>query len=326
MSETTIQESIERYQAIVANSRSPKTHRAYVQACTHFLALLRKLGVRPDISPASDLTVEWVGRFITYLKDYSVATERLYLTAIAGYYEFAVAEDHATINSASLRSILKRRQRKLPGRIIQFPRENIESVLTYVDRIPVSKPEDRVSRLIALRDRALVFTLADTGLRVAEACRLMRGQIDWREGRAVVIGKGGGEGVIRFSKRSLAKLKAYLNARAPLDGASGKPLSALPLFARHDDGAGNRILPISTVTARKIVDQVVVAAVGPEAKGSITPHSFRHYFVTVVLRGSGGNLKLAQELARHKSIQVTQRYAHISDDELDEGYHGIFNE
>jgi integrase/recombinase XerC len=45
--------------------------------------------------------------------------------------------------------------------------------------------------------------------------------------------------------------------------------------------------------------------------------------VTVVLRASG-NLKLAQELARHKNIAVTQRYAHLSDDELDRGYYDIF--
>jgi integrase len=60
------------------------------------------------------------------------------------------------------------------------------------------------------------------------------------------------------------------------------------------------------------------------AEGRITPHSFRHYFVTTVLKGSGGNLKLAQELARHQNIQVTQRYAHLSDDELDKGYMNIF--
>ncbi|MCE7861514.1 MAG: hypothetical protein DYG86_17240 [Chloroflexi bacterium CFX2] len=57
--------------------------------------------------------------------------------------------------------------------------------------------------------------------------------------------------------------------------------------------------------------------------GKITPHSFRHYFVTTVLRGTG-NLKIAQELARHKNIQVTQRYTHLSDDELDKAYHEVF--
>jgi len=60
--------------------------------------------------------------------------------------------------------------------------------------------------------------------------------------------------------------------------------------------------------------------------GTISPHSFRHYFVTTVLRGSGGNLKMAQELARHKNIQVTQRYAHLSDDELDRGFYDVFED
>jgi integrase/recombinase XerC len=59
--------------------------------------------------------------------------------------------------------------------------------------------------------------------------------------------------------------------------------------------------------------------------GSITPHSFRHYFVTMVLRGSGGNLKLAQELAQHRDTSTTQLYAHLSNDELDRGYFEIFD-
>jgi site-specific recombinase XerD len=33
---------------------------------------------------------------------------------------------------------------------------------------------------------------------------------------------------------------------------------------------------------------------------------------------------LAQELARHKNIAVTQRYSHLSDDELDKEYLDIF--
>ena len=85
------------------------------------------------------------------------------------------------------------------------------------------------------------------------------------------------------------------------------------------------MLPISTTTARAIVRQQVGQTLGETHRGSITPHSFRHYFVTTVLRGSGGNLKLAQELARHRSIAVTQRYAHLSDDELDRGYFEIFD-
>jgi integrase/recombinase XerC len=102
-------------------------------------------------------------------------------------------------------------------------------------------------------------------------------------------------------------------------------LPSLPLFARHDRGAGKKVRPISTTTGRKIVAQRVAQALGANSSGMITPHSFRHYFVTTVLRGSGGNLKMAQELARHRNIAVTQRYAHLSDDELDECYWDIFD-
>ena len=39
----------------------------------------------------------------------------------------------------------------------------------------------------------------------------------------------------------------------------------------------------------------------------IAPHSLRHYFVTIVYEAAG-DLKLAQELARHESTETTERY------------------
>jgi integrase len=141
----------------------------------------------------------------------------------------------------------------------------------------------------------------------------------------MIVGKGDREAVVRFSRRALAALREYLSARATLDGASGRSLASLPLFARHDRGAGKKVKPITTATGRNIVTQRVREALGDFSVGTITPHSFRHYFVTIVLKGSG-NLKLAQELARHQSIAVTQRYAHLSDDELDKGYWEIFEQ
>ncbi len=72
---------------------------------------------------------------------------------------------------------------------------------------------------------------------------------------------------------------------------------------------------MTTAAGRLIVEERVREILGAAFDGKITPHSFRHYFVTTVLRASG-NLKLAQALARHANITVTQRYAHLSDDEL----------
>ena len=107
---------------------------------------------------------------------------------------------------------------------------------------------------------------------------------------------------------------------------SGRALSSLPLFARHDRGAGKKVQADHHGHRAQHHRPALQEALGDQDGGNITPHSFRHYFVTTVLRGSGGNLKLAQELARHKNIAVTQNYAHLSDDELDQGYSEIFDE
>jgi len=238
-------------------------------------------------------------------------------------YEYLAAERLAEINLPRLRLLLRQRTRRPGQRLPQFPRDDIDLVLEYVNTITMRLSDNPEERLRALRDRAFMLTLADTGLRVHEACNLRRGDIDWNEGRAIIIGKGDKQAVVRFSTRSLGALKDYLSARAILDGNSGRPLPSLPLFARHDKGAGKKVKPITTTTGRNIVNERVRQALGEQANGHITPHSFRHYFVTTVLRASG-NLKLAQELARHASIQVTQRYAHLSNDELDKGYHEIF--
>jgi len=322
----TVKQAMEKYLDEVALSRSPNTHRAYAQASQVFTAVLKENETPPTRTPISALAPEWMSWFIQSLRDYAVATESLYLTAISGFYEHAAAENWAEINLPAVKRLRQRRARREASRLPPFPREEIEKVLCVAAQTPLPKTDDEREILRALRDRALLFVLADTGLRVAEACGLTRGHLDWREGQARVLGKGDREAVVRFSQRCLRYLRAYLDARATLDGSQGRPLSSLPIFARHDRGAGQRVLPLSTRSAEKIVQQWVVVALGPGARGEITPHTFRHYFVTVVLRASGGNIRLAQELARHRSITTTQRYTHLSDDELDRGYDEIFNE
>lgn len=321
---TTIQEALDHYLRAVEESRSANTARAYRQALEAFAEVLTQNGHPPTLTPAAELTVEWLGWFLQVLRERAVATERLYLTALAGFYEHVAAEGWADLNLPALKRLRQRRARREATRLPPFPQEEIQRVLETVEQAAAAPIEEEQEHLRLLRDRALLFVLADTGLRVAEACALTRGHLDWHEARARVLGKGDREAVVRFSPRSLRFLRAYLEARAPLDGAQGRALTALPLFARHDRGAGRRILPLSTRSAEKVVEQWVTAALGSSARGTITPHTFRHYFVTVALRGSGGNIRLAQELARHRSITTTQRYTHLSDDELDRGYEEIF--
>ncbi|MCX7607684.1 MAG: tyrosine-type recombinase/integrase [Anaerolineales bacterium] len=318
----TLAEAVQGYLETVRSARSENTARAYANALEAFLRVLKEHWLEPD-APVSQLTEDGMAWMLAYLKVFSSATERLYTQAVKGFYAYLAAERLAEVNLPRLEQLIRQRARRTGPRLPQFPRDEIEQVLEFVNNFTNNLSDNPNERLRALRDRAFLLTLADTGLRVHEACALRRGDLDWNEGRAVIIGKGDKQAVVRFSTRSLRALKDYLAARAALDGASGRPLPSLPLFARHDKGAGKKVKPMTTTTGRNIVAERVREALGAEAVGRITPHSFRHYFVTTVLRASG-NLKLAQALARHASIQVTQRYAHLSDEELDRGYHEIF--
>jgi site-specific recombinase XerD len=321
-----IQQAAQAYVQTVQTARRLNTYKTYKNAVALFLGVLEQHAIPLSIDPASlpDESINWT---ISALKDYSVATERLYLTAIAGFFEFLFAEQLGSPNLPRIKSLINRRARRPTQRLPQFPSNDIAVIIDYVINIaPNSMYTDKRNNenLRLLRDKAFILVLADTGLRVHEACNLDRGSIDWAEAKAIVEIKGGRESIVRFSERSLVAMRSYITARAAIDGASGRPLTSLPLFARHDRGAGKKVKRITPTTGRNIINHYVAKVLGQEAIGTITPHSFRHYFVTVVLKASG-NLKLAQELARHKNIAVTQRYAHLSDDELDKGYHGIFN-
>lgn len=320
----TVSSAIARYLDTVKLARSTNTARTYANALQFFTQILNVRNHSPEKTPISELTEDAVSWMISALNIYAPTTERLYLAALTGFYEFLVSERLADINLPRLRLLIRQRARRPGQRLPQFPRDEIETLLVSVESYAQNSVDDEGGHLRAMRERAFIITLADTGLRVHEICQLRRGDVDWNEGRAIIIGKGDKQAVIRFSARSMRALKDYLTARQKLDGASGRPLPSLPLFARHDKGAGKKIKPISTATGRNIVNDCVRQVFGEEAIGRITPHSFRHYFVTAVLRATG-NLKMAQELARHSNIAVTQRYAHLSDDELDQGYYEIFD-
>jgi site-specific recombinase XerD len=322
-SHPSITSAIEEYLAVIKLARSQNTALTYGKALKEFKKVLLKLKIDPETSPAITLTEDLISKLAMHLKSFSPATEQLYVRAVARFYRYLAAERLAEINLPRMDLLIEQRTRKPGIRLPQFPTHSIERVLDFVSDIASLPTDSEVERLRAMRDRAFLLTLADTGLRVHEACNLRRGDLDWNEGRAIIIGKGDKQAVVRFTSRAMRALKDYLSLRAELDGGSGKQLTSLPLFARHDKGTGKKIKPITPTTGRNIVAERVKQALGSEAEGHITPHSFRHYFVSTILRASG-NLKLAQALARHENIQITQRYAHIDDDELDKGYYEIF--
>ena len=321
----TVQESIEKYLSLIADTRSAHTARTYKNGLKAFKISLLDREMLPEDTRVVDLPEDSIAWFADDLTYFSPATERLYLTAAKGFFEFLSGERLASPNLPRINLLIRHRSRRPGIRLPQFPHDNIVKLINYAIIIANFDTDNDSDRLRNLRDKAFLLVLADTGMRVHEACNLRRGDVDWLDGKAIIVGKGNQQAVVRFSHRSIKSIKDYLAVRSSLDGISGKSLASLPVFARHDKGAGKKIKPITTATGRNIVKARVIESLGPEAALEITPHSLRHYFVTTILRGSG-NLKLAQELARHKSIAVTQRYAHLSNDELDKGYYDIFEQ
>lgn len=306
-------------------SRSENTEKTYRNAMNAFVEMLSEKGIEANQS-VEILTEKIFSDYAKYLKAYSPSTESLYINVAKNYFEFLAAEEIKNFNLFQTKLLIKNRTRKPGIRLPQFPEHDIDTVIDYaLNQIPMLPCETETEKLINLRDAAFLITLADTGLRIHEACNLRRGTIDWFSYKAVIIGKGNKEAIIRFSDRSVSAMKRYISERAILDGSTGIMLANLPVFARHDKGAGTKILPMTTKTGRLIVSTRVEECLGKEAVGTITPHSFRHYFVTNVLKKTG-NMKVAQEFARHSSITVTQRYTHLSDEDLDKKYDKIFNE
>ena len=327
----TISDLMSRYLSSLERARSKHTMLAYKNGLQVFCETLKKKSLDPDTTPIQKLTEEPFAKFIEQLYAYAPATEQLYLQAVKGFYLFTDAEKLIDVNQSRLKVLIQQRSRRPGTRIQQFPIEQIEELLEKIrdveNLMPPTSDEQKAAnvKLRAYRDRAFLLMLAHTGFRVHEACSLRRGDMDWKEGYAIIIGKGNKQAVVRFTTRSMQAIKDYLSLRSSLDGSSGKQLSALPLFARHDKGAGKKIKPMTPTTGRNIVEERVEQFLGKELVGKITPHSFRHYFVTSVLRGTG-NLRYAQELARHENIETTKRYTHLSNDELDRAYYEVFEQ
>jgi site-specific recombinase XerD len=288
--------------------RSPKTIFAYRNALVQFVNV---------VGDNATLNTETYIKFLTSLKRKAPSTQTVYTTAVLKFYAFSKAG-----NPSELLEATEHHTHKQGKRIVNFNREAVEQIIIHCISLSGSASPSLSVNLEALRDRAFVLTLADTGLRISEACALKRGDIDWLEQRAIIIGKGDKQAVVRFSNRAIEALKLYLHARSGVEPNSRKPLASQPLFARHDIRASKTIRPITAGGMWKAIKERMEES-GLE-RNMVRLHDFRHYFVTMTYLAKR-DLKLSQILARHESISTTNRYAHFGS-EADEAYNEIFNE
>jgi site-specific recombinase XerD len=279
--------------------RSPRTLATYRQGLNLFLDI---------VGAEAPLTEETYIQFLQSTSNLRAGTQITYRAAVCGLYEY-----HSP--GIPMKLLNRRYGQKRPKRQIKYNEEAVIKVIQYMELLSCQT-------LLDYRDRAFIITEADTGMRISEMCALNRGDVDWQKGTAMIIGKGDKEAEILFSDRSLKFMKDYLAFRAELDGKSGRPLETLPLFARHDDGAGQKVKRVGSKGMwAAICGRILEAGCVEHA---ISPHKFRDHFVTTTYRDSK-DIVLAKELARHEDIATTDRYTHLARDEVKKKYRNIFN-
>jgi integrase/recombinase XerC len=304
------------------------TRQAYKTALDTFLNMLATHQIDSSSFPVAELRENSITDFVDYMKGFSPATESLYLHVVKNFFKFLDAENLAPVKLSRIRTLIRQRARRSRRQPVGYPEEDVKQFIGFMTNtrnFPVLDDDQLDNEgLRDARDRALILTLADTGLRLDEICKLRCSDLDFEANGAILRSRNKKQTFVPFSSRSINAIKAYLSHRKSLDLENSQISSSLPLFARHDKGAGRKIQPVTPTTVRNIVAERVQQALGDTAVGSITPHTFLHYFVTTILQATG-NLKLAQVLARHTNIQITQKYAHISERELNQSYSEIFD-
>ncbi len=140
-----IEQCIEKYLNSIKLSRSANTYRTYANAMNLFREVLVKHNLEPNDSSVDQLSEDAVAWMASALKDFSSATEQVYITAVIGFYEFIAADDLAPVNLPRVRLIVKQRTRRPGVRLPQFPKSDIEMVLQYAETLASKPSEERMS-------------------------------------------------------------------------------------------------------------------------------------------------------------------------------------
>ncbi len=157
-----------------------------------------------------------------------------------------------------------------------------------------------------LRDAAALELLYGSGLRVSELASLDLEQLALEAAEVRVLGKGKKERIVPLGSKALAALDAYLARRGELrHPRTGQLDPRALLLGRLGKRLGVRWL------------QTLVQRYGALGAGraDLHPHALRHSCATHMLEG-GADLRAIQEMLGHSSLSTTQRYTHVSLDQL----------
>lgn len=178
--------------------------------------------------------------------------------------------------------------------------------------LPDSLSEHEVQRLLAassgesllsIRNKAILYTIYGSGLRVSELCNLTIDNLYLSEGHVRCMGKGRKERIVPIATVAKDNLHYYLSSIRP----QLKPtLEERHVFITRRGG------PFSRKTIWQIIKKITHEA---GITKNVTPHTLRHSFATHLL-ANGAPLRIIQEMLGHADISTTQIYTHIDSDRL----------
>jgi integrase/recombinase XerD len=137
-------------------------------------------------------------------------------------------------------------------------------------------------------EKIVIWTLLDTGLRVAELAGLTKENIDWQTHRLTIYGKGGPYG--KKTKRRIVPMTDRI-----------KPLLE-SYFALHDE------FGISVRTIQRVLARVANRA---RIKRPVSPHVLRHTFAVTAIQ-KGVSIAALQKLLGHDNLTTTAIYLNLS--------------
>lgn len=284
--------ALERFERHLADERrmSPHTVSAYVRDLRAFAAFAReRLGTK--------LSVERVDRALlrvylgTLAESRSPVTIARKLASLRAF--FAYLERHAGLrkNPAALLAS-PRLRRKLPKFL------NAEAAAEVMQAPAASSADPERAR-----DTALLELLYGCGLRVSELVGLDLEHVALGARELRVLGKGRKERIVPLGSKALAALNQCIEQRAQL------------LNGTRDSGAlflSRRGRRLSVRWVQTLVRRYGILGAG---RPDLHPHALRHSCATHMLEG-GADLRAIQELLGHSSLSTTQRYTHVSMDQL----------
>jgi integrase len=159
----------------------------------------------------------------------------------------------------------------------------------------------------ALRNRAIIYTLIETGMRRAAAIKVDVDDIDFKKKTVTVEEKGRVSHSYQISNEGLQAIKDYLERERPQDNEKWRS-PALFLSPSTNPNGNGRL----TVKVINDVWNEVAEIAGVEGK---TPHSARHAMGKHIMEKTG-NIAAIQRQLGHKNAAYSMQYSRITADEL----------